>query len=174
MDIGKLKILLVPPNGRKSDNEVNWKEVEDKFGIAVPDDFKEIISVYGTGSIDRFIWILNPESKNDNLNFDKAEYFLSSYSVMKQDYPKNYPRPQFPAEGSFFPWAVTDNGETFVWIVEGAPNDWKIAIQGVDQETEEVYEMSTIEFLVALLSKKIKSKILPEEFPSDDVEFTVA
>lgn len=151
-----------------------WTAVESRFCISLPQEFKDIVSEFGSGCVDDFIWLLNPFSENDNLNFNAAEYFIDAYKQLAADFPEYYQRASYPENGSFFPWAVTDNGETFVWIIDKNrnPDEWAIAILSNDQGEEELYELSTIEFLTALLDKKIVSSILPEQFPSDNVTFT--
>lgn len=46
---------------------LNWQAVESRFGIDLPQEFKDIVSEFGSGCIDDFIWLLNPFSENDNL-----------------------------------------------------------------------------------------------------------
>lgn len=58
--------------------------------------------------------VLDPFSKNVNLSFEKSKYFMDAYAVMREELLSDYPRQAYPAEGSFFSWAVTDNGEAFV------------------------------------------------------------
>jgi hypothetical protein len=171
MIINDLKEILPPPDLPVAGGNINWGYFEGRQKIFLPDDYKEFISIYGSGVIDNFLWILNPASENSNLNFNKSEYFISSYVAMKKLFPENYQRPTFPEKNSFFPWAVTDNGETFVWIVDGCPNNWAVAIHGVNQEDEEIFHMGSVEFLNSFLRKKIRSKILPSQFPSDRFDF---
>lgn len=95
---------------------------------------------------------------------------------MRKEFSSKYPRPDYPVKGSFLPWAVTDNGETFVWLVDGEPDLWTVAIHSSDQGEEEVYNFGCVEFLLKLLSRDISSKILPGQFPSIDLDkhfFTV-
>lgn len=169
-----LKRIIPPPETPVFGGSINWVVIESKYNIFVPNDFKDLISVYGSGAIDGFVWLLNPASTNCHLNFDKSSYFLSSYRVMKEEFPDDYPRPPYPERDSFFPWAVTDNGETFVWIVSGTPIEWKVGIHSVDQSIEEIYSMGTVEFLISLLRKEVKSRILPSQFPSENPQFLTA
>lgn len=161
----KLIALLSPPASRNFVGAA-WKGLESKKGQRFPNDFKQLISIYGCGTIDGFILLLDPFSKNPNLNFEKSKYFLEAYAAMKRDFPMDYPRPGYPAKGSFFPWAVTDNGETFVWLVEGEPDSWKVAIHSSDQEKEEVHSFGCVELIWKLLSREVFSKNLPSQFPS--------
>lgn len=167
--INKLISLLSPPSQRIFDNTA-WANFESEGNPRLPNDFKQLISIYGCGSVDDFLWILDPFSKNPNLNFEKSKYFIDAYAVMRQEFSSDYPRPAYPAEGSFLPWAVTDNGETLVWLVNGEPESWKVVIHSSDQGAEEVYNFGCVEFLLKLLSRDISSKILPSQFPPDDLD----
>ncbi len=171
MSIELLKKLLPPPN-KPLHNSVDWDAVATKYGITVPSDYKELIYNYGSGAIDGFLWLLNPETPNTNINFEKSEYFITAYETMKDDFPHDFPRLRFPEQKSFFPWAVTDNGETLVWIVDGNPDEWKVAIHSVDQGEEELYDMNAITFLSSLLERKIKTFLLPSKFPSQNPTYT--
>lgn len=174
--INKLIDILPPPSPRAFDKAA-WVNFETDKGLRLPNDFKEFISIYGCGAVDDFVWVLDPFSQNPNLNFEKSKYFLGAYAVMRQEFLLDYPRPNYPAEGSFLPWAVTDNGETFVWLVEGQPDSWRVAIHSSDQGDEEVYSCGCVAFLLKLLSRDISSKILPSQFPPADLDkhfFTAA
>ena len=163
---------LPPPTNPIYGGLINWHDIESNFNIKLPRDYKELIEVYGSGAVDNFVWLLNPISNNKNLNFDTVDYIYSSYQVMKDLFPDDFTRPKFPNKLSFFPWAVTDNGDTFVWIVDhDDPNDWSVGILGED-ETDVVYtNVGTVEFLLKLISKEIISNALPDDFPSDNVRF---
>lgn len=167
--INKLISLLSPTSQRIFDNAA-WAIFESKGSLRLPNDFKNFISIYGCGAIDDFVWVLNPFSINPNLNFEKSKFFINAYAVMRQDFFSDYPRPNYPEEGSFLPWAVTDNGETFVWLVDGEPESWKVAIHSSDQGEEEVYNFGCVEFILKLINREISSKILPDQFPPVDTD----
>ena len=170
-NIEELIKIVVPPKIQAT-SDVNWISVEDNLGIKLPESYKQIASIYGEGAFDGFLWVLNPTGNNKNLNFEMSKYMISAYQSLKDEFPDYYPRNIFPDIDSFFPWALTDNGETLVWIIESDDCEkWSIGIHSADQGQEEVYNMNTVEFLYCLFSKKIKSKILPEQFPSNNIEF---
>ena len=167
--INKLISLLPPPSPRAF-NKAAWANLETEENLRLPNDFKEFISIYGCGAIDDFVWVLDPFSENSDLNYEKSKCFVGAYAVMRQEFLSDYPRPDYPAEGSFLPWAVTDNGETFVWLVDGEPDSWKVAIHSSDQGEEEIYNCGCVEFLLRLLGRDISSKVLPGQFPSADLD----
>ncbi|MGY4490745.1 hypothetical protein [Pseudomonas sp. TE3610] len=156
-------LILVNPPLRVP---VDWNAVECRITRKLPSDYKMMIDAICGGCIDGFLWVLDPLSKNDNLNFDQALYFVNAYESMKSEFGGEYFRSRFPEEKSFLPWAVTDNGETLVWIVCGDPDSWRVGVHSVDQGTEEIYPVGCVEFLVMLLSRKIITHLLPADFPS--------
>ncbi|WP_207401630.1 SMI1/KNR4 family protein [Phytopseudomonas dryadis] len=175
--IDELVRILPPPRARRSFDNAAWSRCESEWQVRLPEDFKGFISIYGAGVIDDFVWMLSPFSANSNLNFEKSRYFQESYLVMQQDFPSDYPRPSYPAPGSFLPWAVTDNGETFFWVVSGGADSWKVGVHSVDQGEEEIYDLGCVEFLLGLLRRDVLSKILPGQFPPAGLErhiFTAA
>lgn len=171
--IDSLKEILPAPDIEVGRFNEKWKQIEEKFAIELPVDFKQFIEIYGTGKIDDFVWILNPLSANENLNFDTAKYFIDAYETSKSQFPDDYLRPKYPEDGSFFPWAATENGDSFVWIVSGKPDEWTVAVFGRDQENEELRAMGCVEFVYRLLKKELSSKILPIDFPTEGHEVYV-
>ena len=172
MDFAEITKRLPQPSFPKEIDELDWDAIERDFSVEFPTDYKKFVSTYGTGSIGQFLWVINPSSENRSLNGEAIRYFQSSYEELKQDFPADYTRPEFPSEKSFLPWAVTDNGDTLVWIVGSGPSDgWCVGIMGSDQVEEEISELGFVEFFVHLLDRKIMSAILPEQFLQMDKTF---
>lgn len=161
MGIDKMENIIEPPNNPLYSGIVYSVLIDGKHLVELPSDFSQFIKRYGSGVIDDFIWILNPLSENDNISFCVSEYLIKSYFEMKKEFPCDYPRPEFPEGGSFLPFAITDNGESIVWIVNGNPDSWVVAVHGSAQDEEEVYDLSFIDFMVNFLSGKIASSIIP-------------
>ncbi|CRI56987.1 SMI1/KNR4 family protein [Pseudomonas sp. CCOS 191] len=164
MLVGLMK-MLPPPDSPAYPNP-DWARVENDHGIRLPADYKAFIERFGAGCIDDFLWVIDPFSSSRDLNFDKGDYFRESYAVMKAEFPSDYPRPGYPAEGAFWPWGFTENGETLVWIVKGEPDSWSVALHSVDQGEEYLIACGCIELLCKLFRREIHSCILPEGFPS--------
>ncbi|OKL42763.1 SMI1/KNR4 family protein [Pseudovibrio exalbescens] len=172
MDFAEITARLAGPSAPKETDQLDWDAIERDFGIEFPTGYKKFVSTYGTGSIGGFLWIFNPRSANRSLNGEAIRYFQYSYEELKQDFPADYARPAFPSVDSFLPWAVTDNGDTFVWIMNGGPADkWCVGVMGSDQAQEEISELGFVEFVVHLLDNKIQSDILPQQFLKMDKFF---
>lgn len=60
--------------------------MEKNLGMILPLDYKKFINKYGTGSINDFIWILNPFSENENLNLIKKGHVIrEAYAYSKNN-----------------------------------------------------------------------------------------
>lgn len=172
MKFSEIKARLPIPNSPRETSKLDWDKIEQDVGVELPHGYKEFVSHYGTGSIGGFLWVFNPISENRSLNTEAIRYFQSSYAELKQDFPDDYSRPTFPALGSFLPWAITDNGDTLVWVLDGAPaENWKVGVMASDQVDEEISDFNFVEFVVRLLDKKIVSSILPQQFLDMEKEF---
>ena len=58
MSLARLK-RLVPPVGRGR-SYIDWADVERAMGTALPTDYKQMVETYGVGSLDDFIWVMQP------------------------------------------------------------------------------------------------------------------
>jgi len=66
IDLAKLISPPSSPNEAPQQNE--WPQIETQLGTSLPADYKDLISLYGTGKIDNFFGIFNPSSQNENIN----------------------------------------------------------------------------------------------------------
>lgn len=66
-----LEAIVSPP---AKPNEVPdarlWRAVESSL-TKLPTDYRTLLSRYGTGSFDSFIWIFNPAARNPHLNLEQ-------------------------------------------------------------------------------------------------------
>jgi hypothetical protein len=150
---------------------IDWKDVENTIKIGLPLEYKKFISHFGTGSIGNFLWVFNPLASNINLNLSQHQYFHDAYNTMKELFPEDYMRPDFPDQNSFLTWAATDNGDSFFWIVEGKPDDWVVGVHSHDQGDEEISGKNTSDFLLSLFSHQLTSNILPKDFLEGSLSF---
>ena len=172
MSVANLKKLIPFPDKAIEINPASWSRIEEKVNCFLPNDFKSFIDSYGTGVIGNFLWVLNPKSSNDSLNFNKSKYFSFSYNKMKELFPEDYMRPAFPKENSFLTWAFSDNGDSLFWVVNGDnPDEWKVGIHSSDKGEEEIFDMGVSAFLISLANKTLSSEIFPEDFLKGEINF---
>ena len=169
MSIERIMALMPVPEKPVEAEGHDWSRIPEKFGVkALPTDYMTFVATFGSGSIGDFLWVMNPFSENQNLNTGMSRYLRDSYDFMKQEFPKDYRRDS----GTFVPWALTDNGDSLIWIsCEKDPDEWHVVIQNKDQSEEEITNLTTSEFLIAVLDKSLDSKILPSEWLALDKPF---
>ena len=162
-----VRILPLASNPRENKG-IDWVVIEKQYQICLPDFYKKFISLYTEQDLSiRFLWILNPHSSNVNLNFEKSLYFVEAYEQMRGLFPNDYER----AQGSFFPWGVTDNGDSIFWSTENGQDIWQVGVHSSDQGEEELFDLDTEGFLMALIKRSLVSDILPSDFLASDMEF---
>jgi hypothetical protein len=126
-DLELLQSLVTPPDTPFCAN-TDWQQVESHLGIGLPNDYKEFISVYGTGSLQSFLHIWNysddQSSERDPIN-DIAEVFSQLEGYKQSGQTLDF-RP-FPEEGGLLPFASTDDGNYLNWKIDGTPDEWSVA-----------------------------------------------
>jgi hypothetical protein len=139
-DYLKRLVRMVPPpkKPQEAGTAAGFRRVEAKLEIKLPDDYKQLVHLYGCGQWQEFWYILNPFSENEfgNLLFQcrtrvkQRTTMLDAERVMREEYNTHselygkYPYPIYPEPGGIVPWAWTDNGGRFFWATSGPPAKW--------------------------------------------------
>ncbi len=106
-----------PPDPCEAGTSEGFDQVEARLAIRLPEDYKQLITAFGTGSWKEFIWVLNPFSANTFLNlFDQATRQLDSEREIRRKRPNELPFPLHPESGGLLPWGLTDNGDRLYWL----------------------------------------------------------
>lgn len=173
MSIDKLKQILKPPNYRTLNDQKSFEYIERQLGSSLPTDYKDFVLIYGVGLIDDFIWVFSPFVENENLNFmSKKDDILESYKLLKSQFPNDYRHNIYPDCNGLLPWGITENGDELFWLVNGIPEHWKVVVYGSRSEEYIEYNCTLTEFLYKLLTRKIKCRLFPDEFPNKLPHFT--
>lgn len=173
MSLDKFRALLPPSRiSYNTGNEIGWKKIETTLKTSLPRDYKELISIYGTGGIDNFLWFLTPFTDDRNVNFlKKMITILDAYRESKNNFPELFKHSVFPESKGIIPWAYTDNGDVLYWQVINNPENWPIIVYDSRSPEFIQYNFSMFEFLIKLIKKEIICEIFPSDFPSDEPEF---
>tara|TARA_R110002167_G_scaffold342940_1_gene551806 strand:- start:2041 stop:2580 length:540 start_codon:yes stop_codon:yes gene_type:complete len=121
----KLLTELVPPPDAPVCTDSDWQEVEKNLGVELPGDYKDFVSIYGSGSLQSFIHIVNYSDSR----LSSAELISVIFSQLEsyQEAGKCEEFKAFPAEGGLLPFASTDDGNYLFWKTEGKPPQWAVA-----------------------------------------------
>lgn len=128
----------------------SWQWVEREIGLALPQDYKDLVHTYGTGSFSDFLWLLSPFTANKNLH-------LVTYGKSLLDgllFDDKAPSPMYPC-------AVTDNGDEIFWKTVGRASDWTMVLFEPRGDGFREVPCSLLELLHRWLSGKLHQDLLP-------------
>ncbi|WP_328786268.1 SMI1/KNR4 family protein [Streptomyces sp. NBC_00273] len=163
-----LEIAPAPSQPRDKD----WGEVERALAVELPDDYKELIGVYGGSYWDNYLYVLEPDCPNKHYDLLKwAKYQFEDLQDLWTVEKK--PAELETEESVLIPWATTDNGECLYWLVLPglAPNEWTVMVNEVSDRWEH-YPVSCTQFLASALTGELQSNILSSLFPLATHEFS--
>jgi hypothetical protein len=176
--VERLTTMVPPPKEpRDAGTPSAWSEVEAKLGLTLPDDYKQIVALYGTGQWQGFWFMLTPFTENRFLNLWLQSQTGDAGQTSKLDAERyirdslpdfGYPHPIYPEPGGILPWASTDNGGNFFWLTKGPSDGWN-TIYYADRSFEfQEYDLSCSRLLFGAVSGEIP--IFAEEL-GDDYEY---
>ncbi len=161
----RLRQLLTPPADPVEPGRPDgWAAAERNLGTALPGDFKAFTELYGSGTVDDFLYLFNPfaSGQDGNLLAEK-DRVLAAYGQTRARFPDRLPLPPFPEPGGVLPLGRTDNGDELYWVTAGDPDGWPVALLESRAALQELHAMPVTGFLAALAANQLTSRILPED-----------
>lgn len=164
----RLKAILTPPKRlAETAGPETWETSERDLGTALPDDYKEFVSTYGTGRIDGFLWIFTPAASSEHLNLVEANRAHARLLDEMREWDPGYrPYDLYPTPGGLLAFGATDNGNVIYWRTRGEPNHWTVVAYESRGPQHVDFNGSMTEFMAALLSREASCDIFPPDFPS--------
>ncbi|MFI6151791.1 hypothetical protein ACIBCA_03735 [Kitasatospora sp. NPDC051170] len=127
------------PSGRPG---VDWQAVEAELGTALPDDYKEIVDVFGPGGFDGYVDLLVPHTGLD----------LIAWSRNSAD--QFDPLPAFPAPNGLLQWGSSEQEVEFAWQTGGEdPSAWPVLVREDHSTGWRRFDCGLGEFLVRALTE---------------------
>lgn len=142
--------------------------IETQLDLVLPNEYKLLINTYGDGQWQEFWYLLNPFSANQNLNLlhqaprdDRSGTNILSAERYIRD-RHSYPHAIWPEPEGIFPWAVTDNGGRFFWLLQGSPERWPSIYYPSRDPDYQAIALPISEIIAGLLSGELP--LFQEEF----------
>lgn len=158
-------VVAPPPNPLERPSAERLAAAERTLGITFPDDYKDLVNTYGSGSFNDFMLVFIPYANNRYRNMlEVSKEIIDAYRTSHDTFPDQAPFPPFGEPGGLFPWARTDNGDVFYWKTEGDPNMWPTVLFESRHAFYEEFKQSPTELLAGLFGGSIESR----SFPSPD------
>jgi len=170
--LAQIQALAPPPNNPAfAGTPDQWNEVEQWIGTVLPQDYKELINLYGCGSFGGRVCLLSPfikiSSRWSHFSLFRGIQALSAIEPFQRESPDTcQPFPVYPALGGLLPWGVfCSDAAMQCWRTQGKPDAWPTIVLDSDW-SEEYFEYATSAtgFLVGWLTGKIVISFFPE-FP---------
>lgn len=168
-DINSLTALCPPPDEPTGPDAVR----PVRAGAVVPRGHRELNGVYGVGCFDEFLWIYGCGAENERLDIGERSRemqdilrgkeitalraSLSEYGVGPEDLVQ---------------WGTTDNGDSLLWIPAGDPEQWPTVLIAAGQLSFVTSQRTSAGVLLDLLTGALRVSFFPEDFPSENPEFS--
>jgi hypothetical protein len=165
-------VLPQPQHPVEVPSSMNWGEIVDVIGFALPVDYMQFVEAYGSGSINRFIYVFNPFSSSPHLNLIRQlTRVLASFRMLKEEFPDEIPFPLLYEPGGLMPWGITDNGDVFCWRTQGVSGHWSTVVVERSSGCKE-YEIPMSRFLSRSLTGSLTVSAFPRDFAAQPPVFT--
>lgn len=197
--MNKLMQLVTPPEEPQyTGDEKSRAEVNKKLGVNLPEDYFELLKIYGAGQFCGWVNVFNPFigadepgwylNLYDNIKDERRNYTYSpkSYASIKAMF-KNAPTVKYYEEKQFAESGAAGEGYPFdFYPKEGGlipwgnceeaavlywkmnEGKWTIVVYGEDEYYYE-YDMTMTEFLYDLLSKQITNPLFEDIFSGGEL-----
>ncbi|MGX1542418.1 SMI1/KNR4 family protein [Streptomyces adustus] len=163
MELSRFRELLGEPavNG---DVEYDWRALEDRAGIELPDDYKRFVSAYGSGCLNDQLYLFHPRGADGDDGL-RLEYLWanagSAYAHLSRNVPDLYPYAVYPAVDGCLPIARSSSGNcVFLSPPKAGGQDWSIVI---DMGEWVEVSLSFTDFLWTALQGGLEIPILEDE-----------
>ena len=168
-----LALLPEPSQPVDAPRSADWAAFESRLGLRLPDDYKRYLERYGSGVVDRFLWVLNPFSTNPNIRFpDASEQQLSILRWIREQGTEALPYPVYPEPGGVLLWAESANGDCFYWITSnGSPDEWPVTVNEARAPKWRDHPGPMTALLGDLLDGTVRIDFFPSNFPTPEHGF---
>jgi hypothetical protein len=122
----------LPPPINPSDAQGDWESIENRLGLTFPEDYKEFVSVYGSGVICGFLTIYSPFSSDRNHGFEQQSPLALGNLRRYREEGFDVPYPIHPEESGLLPFGTTENFNYLAWSRVGSPAKWPIVVWDTD------------------------------------------
>lgn len=149
-NIRKLMDLMPPHEG--AGDAIDWHRTREVWGCDFPSDFRDFMTVYGSGTIEDGLAI---SRQNEGAPGDGPYdvWFVPSPDWLED---VSAPYPAWPTEGSLICWGEDANQNLMCWSTRGSdPDKWPVAVWdsgGLDGEAFIEFDCGMAELLLRIFS----------------------
>lgn len=143
-------------------------------GVDIPSDYHRLLEVYGPGCFDEFLWVFAEGVENGHLDILARTQEMRSI-LGRKDIPelRNALAEYDASVEDLVQWGITDNADLLVWVANGPSDSWPTVIIQAGQLDIFVCAARSTDVLLDLLNSSLRPAFFPEDFPSDQPQFSV-
>lgn len=154
MHLDRLKRILIPTT--KDENSI-YNHEDDLLEKGLPKDYIDFLKIYGLGSVDNFLWILSPLTKNNHLNlFFKTKQIFATFD--EEEYPQVSGLIHYLKRNLSFLVGISENGD-YIFYTYDEPKERITVIDNRFGEGE-YFLLGFSEFILNMVTGKMNSNIL--------------
>jgi hypothetical protein len=162
-------VAFIPPPAHPINGAGDWSAAERELGFAFPDDFKQLIRVYGSGEFYGSLYVVNP------LTGDGRDWIRRKLDRCRElrEVIEQYVRPLPPDSPGLLPWGGDSNGHMYCWLVDESEEGWEVVqlFHGYEGEIDPVPGPVT-SFLVRFMRNEYPNMLGGNRFTVQDRIFT--
>lgn len=150
--IEELRRMIPPPTVPKG-ADGDWATCERDLGLHLPEDYKEFISIYGSGVLCHLFAISSPFSSPLLWKTGVRDWWIRWAGIYDcwGEVERQLPYSRYPAVPGLLPWGTVGDVDILSWHTEGEPHQWYVIYDDQHEGFIEVPGLGFAEFLVTAL-----------------------
>jgi hypothetical protein len=144
---------LVPPPATPHGADGDWVTCERELQLRLPEDYKDFISIYGSGTLCNLFEISSPFSSPLLWKTGVRDWWVRWARIYDcfGEIPRVLPYARYPTVPGLLPWATYGTVDVLSWYTAGEPHQWRVVYDERHEEFFEVPGLGFAEFLVAAM-----------------------
>ncbi|WP_344627052.1 SMI1/KNR4 family protein [Kitasatospora arboriphila] len=150
---------------RPAPQSVDWCQLEGELGTALPADYKLLCEHYPRFELSDFMCVSRPVPGDEVGWVHGTHEELETIAEWCEDADLAVPMHPYPASGGLLPWAVSNQGDFFLWTTTPAgPEAWTVTVASRNGDWWH-YTGGAVQFLADLVSGALEPWALPRLRP---------
>ncbi|MFF7775146.1 SMI1/KNR4 family protein [Streptomyces tanashiensis] len=142
---------LMPPT-TESDTSVDWTRMAETWGNRFPEDYRQFIALYGSGAIENYLVVQDPEPKGERAPEATGGMLheTANATLVWTKVPKS---PELAdAHPTLIAWGADASSDILCWDASGDdPETWPVLVHNRGDNLWRRYDCGMVEFLVRVL-----------------------
>lgn len=141
---------------------IDWPALEAELGVALPADYKLLCELYPSFVIGNFLSVGSPEPGGETGWVQGTREELETIAEWCEEADLAVPLHPFPTPGGLLPWAVSPQGDFFLWSTNPTdPQEWTVTVASRSSVWWH-YTGGAVQFLADFVAGALEPWALPQ------------